>query len=115
MTRSKNLVFALVMPVFLLACSSNEKIAADAIGYNRVVEKAANSQVLYNILRARDRKPMHFTSLSQLRGSYTVSSTGALSLQVPFGGDAINNFPLTPSLSVQGMELPLFDRTRWRG
>ena len=53
------------------ACSFDEGIAERAVKYSKTVEEANNSLLLLNILRARDRRPMHFTAISQVRGSLT--------------------------------------------
>ncbi len=52
--------------------------------YNMVVEKAQNSMILMNIVRASKRSPMYFTNFKQLRGSMNYS-IGTGSLTVPFG------------------------------
>lgn len=53
--------------------------------YNHAVEKAKNEMFLLNVVRASERRPMHFTYISGLRGNIqTVVSSG--SLPIPFGG-----------------------------
>lgn len=91
------------------ACAMGGKISDHAVEYNKSVEEASNAQLILNILRAADRRPMHFTAISQIRGSLTLSSTGSLSITIPFGGDAASVFPLTPSISVTEKSSPSFD------
>ncbi|MDB5415832.1 MAG: hypothetical protein JWR10_4167 [Rubritepida sp.] len=45
-----------------------ETIAEHAIAYNDTVERATDTQMLMNILRARDQAPMHFTTIGSIRG-----------------------------------------------
>ncbi len=103
------LLSAALLCAVLAACSFDGRIADHAVKYNKTVEEANNSLLLLNILRARDRRPMHFTAISQLRGSLSQSSTGSLGLQIPLGGDASNTFPLTPSLSFSQSTSPGFE------
>lgn len=103
------LLSAALLCAALAACSFDERIADHAVKYNKTVEEANNSLLLLNILRARDRRPMHFTAISQVRGSLTQSSSGSIGLTIPFGGDASNTFPLTPSLSLSQSTSPSFD------
>ena len=99
------------MAIILTSCSFGGRFAYDAIDYNKAVEKAANAQILLNALRARDRKPMHFSTISQLRGGHTISSTGGLSFSIPFGalGDAASAYTVSPSVSLTRSTSPSFD------
>ncbi len=103
------LLSAALLCAALAACSFDERIADHAVDYNKTVEEARNSLLLLNILRARDRGPMTFTAISQVRGSFTLSSSGSIGLTIPFGGDASSTFPLSPSLSLSQSASPSFD------
>jgi len=103
------LLSAALLCAALAACAFDERIADHAVKYNKTVEETNNSLLLLNILRAKDRSPMHFTAFSQLRGKLTLKSTGSLGLQIPFGGDAGNTFPLTPKLELSQTSSPSFD------
>ena len=61
-----------------------------AVGYNRSVEKAANSLLLLNSLRARDGRPMYFTRIEQISGQQSLFSTGEITL--PWGGSIGSDF-----------------------
>ncbi len=102
------LLNAVIICAGLAACSFNERIADHAIDYNKTVEEAHNSLLLLNILRAKDRGPMHFTAISQVRGKLTLKSTGSLGLKIPFG-EPSNVFPLTPSIELSQTSSPSFD------
>ena len=98
-----------LLAIFLGSCSFGGRFADDAIDFNKTVEKATNAQILLNALRAKDRKPMHFSTFSQLRGGHTISSTGGLSFSLPFGPDAANAYTVSPSLNVTRSTSPTFD------
>ena len=108
-TRIISLMASLVCAGALSACNASHSMTSDSLEYNRAVEKFSNSQILLNVLRAKDRRRMVFTAFSLIRGAYSRSATGNLSLQIPFGGDASNIFPLTPSISVANSVNPSFD------
>ena len=99
-----------VLSCFLLGgCASDQSISKTAIDYNRSVERESNAQILLNILRSRDRSPMHFTSISQVRGNYKVTTTSTLGVEIPVGGDAESLFPISPTLQLQEASNPTFD------
>ncbi len=98
-----------LLAIFLGSCSFGGRFAYDAIDFNKTVEKAANAQILLNALRASDRKPMHFSTISQLRGGHNISSTGGLSFSIPFGADAASAYTVSPSLSLTRSTSPSFD------
>ena len=91
------------------SCSFGEKIGKHSVDYNKSVETAHNAQILLNILRARDRRPMHFTAISQVRGRFTLSTSGNVAIRIPFGGNAPAEFPLTPSFTISESTSPSFD------
>lgn len=56
-----------------------------AIEHNDFVALTTNRQTVLNILRAREREPMHFTSFSNVAGK--VQGTGQLGWNTAIGGD----------------------------
>ena len=56
-----------------------------AIEHNDFVALTTNRQTVLNILRAREREPMHFTSFSNIAGK--VQGTGQIGLNTAIGGD----------------------------
>lgn len=103
------LLSAALLCAALAACSYNERIADHAVDYNKTVEEMNNSLLLLNILRAKDRQPMHFTALTQVLGRLTLKSTGSLGLRIPFGGPSAGNiFPLTPEFELSETSSPSF-------
>ncbi|MCX5848578.1 MAG: hypothetical protein NTW65_03935 [Deltaproteobacteria bacterium] len=95
---------SVIIIIFLLsgcAMSQKARLADSSTDYNLVVEKAQNEMLLLNIVRASKRHPMHFTALTQVRGSLEYNfQTGGIS--IPFGkiGDGLNgSYSVAPSIS----------------
>jgi hypothetical protein len=59
----------------------SDRVADDAGRFNEAYAQAVNSQILLNVLRARDRFPRHYTGMSGINDAptVTVTTTGALS------------------------------------
>ncbi len=95
----------LLLVLLLAGCAFQVRIAEDGVAYNKTVERMQNELLLLNILRAKDRKPMHFTALSLIRGNLRGSfdSRGTF----PFGGDASDMF--TSSAAASYTSNPSFD------
>ena len=100
-------MLAALMAVLTLAGCAQLEIADRAVAYNKAVEDASNRILVLNIIRANKRYPRHFTDFTQLSGNVPLSGTFAL--QIPFGGDASNTFPLTPRLELSQTSSPSFD------
>ena len=66
----------------LSACSLSDSVAGNSIDYDRALEDVGNAMVVSNILRARDGAPLHFTDLSQIRGSLQLQMQGQLSAPI---------------------------------
>jgi hypothetical protein len=93
---------AVALPAALLAgCSLSGDIARHSVEYNTTVERATDGVLLLNVLRARDRVPLHFSAIGAIHGS--------LSLSVGIGydlSDAANN---GAHPAVLGSTSPSFD------
>lgn len=64
-------------------------VGEDTVGYSIAYARAANNQILLNILQARDRLPMHYLSVSGIADAPTASNTvGASLLPLPLGNPA---------------------------
>ena len=86
---ARGLVTAVCMLVGA-SCSFHHNVAWDAIDYNRSMADAANGVVLLNVLRAKDREPMHFSHLSKISG------------KIGYGLSTQLNFPFGQNLSSLG-------------
>src|SRR5262245_14698426 len=69
------LVLALVLSIMSSGCLS-PVIKSDAIDFGGVIEDTTNRLLVTNLLRARDKAPLHFADIPQLRES--VEQTFAL-------------------------------------
>jgi hypothetical protein len=75
-------------------CAFRPQVSGMAVEYNEFVAEATNRQTVINILRARSREPLHFTSFSKVLGTARVEGTAGLDLaangnggeQLPGGG-----------------------------
>lgn len=68
-------------------CAFPGRLHDMAVNYNEAVASAADSVTFLNIMRARDGRPMHFTSISKLSGSITADASTSLSSGV--GGETV--------------------------
>jgi hypothetical protein len=77
-----------LLSIALLAsgCAFQRQTTGMAVDYNEFVAQTTNRQTLLNILRAREREPMHFTSFSRVLG--TMKAGGTLGLGAALNGDA---------------------------
>ena len=98
-------MIAIAILAALSGCSFSERISRDAVSYNVTVEDMQNRLLLLNVLRAMKRRPMYFTSLTQIRGS--LRGTVGTGSDLPTGGDAMNIFKFTPNTAVTSN--PTFD------
>lgn len=97
-----------VAALSLNACAFNERIADHAVEYNKTFEDSANEIILLNVLRARDRKPMHFSRFSTIRGAFSLSGSSSISGNFPVGLNS-TTFNLSPNLSVSPSTSPSFE------
>ncbi len=97
----------LVLTAALCGCSAAPIIGFHAADYRETEPSAGNSQLLLNILRAKDDLPIHFADLAIIHGSIqlTASSTATL----PFANLTGSTTPssLGPTLGAQTQ--PTFD------
>lgn len=77
-------VLALGLTVCLCGCGlSSSLIKSDAVSYDDVIEDITNKLLLLNILRARDKAPLHFDDIPIIHES--IQQTASLLVTVPFG------------------------------
>jgi hypothetical protein len=81
-------VSALLLGSTLLVggCAFRTHATGLAVDYNDFVAETTNKQTVLNILRAREREPMHFTSFSEVFGQ--IRGQGSASLSGAFNGDS---------------------------
>jgi hypothetical protein len=94
----------------LASCSTPTALSNRAVDFNKTVAQATDSQLLLNIVRAAQRNPTHYSSITQVRDSRTVSGSGQVAAQFPFGpNNALLSNTVAPTLAASGSLTPSFD------
>lgn len=71
-------------------CAFRSQVSGMAVEYNEFVAEATNRQTVINILRARGREPLHFTSFSKILGTARIEGTANLDIAANGnGGDQL--------------------------
>lgn len=85
MSRLTRLTLIAPLCLTLAGCSFGPRLQGVAVNHNEMVANAANQVTFLNILRARAREPLHFTSISKLNGSATAGgkATGNVAARGP--------------------------------
>lgn len=78
-------VLQIIAASLLSGCAFKRQAAGMAVDYNDFVAQTTNRQTVLNVLRAREREPMHFTSFSEVFGQ--VRGTGSASVGGAWNGD----------------------------
>ena len=65
------LALLVAMPL-LAACSLSETIGQHSVAYNSTVEAATDAVLVMNVLRARDRAPLHFSTIGAIHGAFNL-------------------------------------------
>jgi hypothetical protein len=71
--------------LLMSGCAFRRQAAGMAIEHNDFVAQTTNRQTVLNILRAREREPMHFTSFANVSGK--VQGQGQIGLNTALNGD----------------------------
>ena len=66
------LLALLLASAALAACSLSGTIGQHSIAYNGSMEAATDTVLVTNILRARDRAPLHFSTLGSIHGAFNL-------------------------------------------
>ena len=106
---ARRLACVLTAGLLAASCSLANRISDDSVDYNLALENAANRSILSNVLRAKDRKRLHFTALSQIRGQLKFQAETSTSATIPFGGGSDDKYVLSPSAGVTYSTSPSFD------
>jgi hypothetical protein len=91
------LVLTLAGTALLSGCASLRNTDQVAVDYNRTFASAQNKSLLLNILRASEREPLQFSTISNVSGA--VRNSGGIELQLTdvLGGGKLG---VTPKLSI---------------
>jgi hypothetical protein len=93
----------------LAGCTTASVLSNQAVNFNDATARAADAQLLLNIVRAAYRNPTRYTAISQLRDVRVTEGTFQASAQIPIGPDAARLFTLTPNAGYKANNSPSFD------
>lgn len=79
-------VSLIAIAALLTGCTAQSYLHGVAVNHNELVADTTDELTLLNIIRAKERFPMHFTSLQSLRGSATISGDLRLGASIPTAG-----------------------------
>ena len=92
----------------LTGCAFGPQLRRVAVNHNELVANSSNELILLNILRARDREPLHFTSVSKLLGDASIQATAGTNVAIRGGTDTTKTNALgelVDTSSVAGTEV----------
>lgn len=109
--RSRAILAAMVVVLLCTGCAFRRHVAGMAIEHNDFVAQTTNRQTVLNILRAREREPMHFTSFASVSGKAQGTARVGFNTSV-FAGDpeTVTNSTVTKT----GTEGALIDTSTTR-
>ena len=86
-------VLAIGLTVFVSGCGfSSAVIRSEALDFGEVIEDTTNKLLVLNVLRARDKAPLHFADIPVIRESITQStSLSATRVSGPLTGTTLRN------------------------
>jgi hypothetical protein len=99
------LVIATCLP--LMSCFHLNHFASEATDFNGQVAAAQDQTLLLNVIRAANRFPMHFTELSTLSGTGTLTAGGTLTVPFATLNGGMGTFSAAPTAMVT--ETPTFN------
>lgn len=77
-------ILILAMLITLDACSiPNAAVRSQVVSYDDAIEDITNKLLVLNILRAKDKAPLHFDEIPSIHE--TIQATASLSATYPFG------------------------------
>lgn len=99
-------IAAVVLVAVLGGCSASQLIGLHTADYRDTTAAAGDSQLLLNILRAKDNQPIHFYDLSLIHGSIQLGAGATASIAYQLNG-SLTPDTISPALSAQ--TAPTFD------
>src|ERR1700704_5131027 len=74
-----HVIVAFVFCICLTSCGFTSFVMkSDAIAFDDIIEDATNKQLVLNLLRARDKAPLHFADIPVIRESMQQSASFSL-------------------------------------
>lgn len=93
--RSRLLCLVAVLPI--VAGCTKSQVGSGAFGYNVNLGQAIERIAFLNVMRAAQRRPLHFSSVGNLTS--VREAGGSLELTIPFGRNTTNPFSAKPTIS----------------
>lgn len=109
----KLLLMTTICAVSLSGCAFRTQTVGMAVDHNEFVAQATNRQTVLNILRASHREPMHFTRLSQVRGTMRLESNLGLSTVIGGGSGSIATTNDGMGVTTQSVDTDSFGATNY--
>ena len=102
-------LFVWAFLTFLGGCSLSGPLTGSSLDYNQALEVVTDNMLATNVLLARDRAPLHFTDLSQIRGSLQLQAQ--VQATEPFGSEYTSTSRSRAMLTglLAGASNPTFD------
>jgi len=105
-------ILALGLSMLLCGCVSPAIIKSDSLAFGEVIEDTTNKLLVVNVLRARDKAPLHFADIPVIRESMQQSaSLGIVEVAGPVAGttqrntrSGILNFQMSPSFELTHLQ-----------
>ena len=92
MRRATRCIGALGLAAALSGCITSGEIKSDTMSFDDVIEDTTNKLLLLNVLRARDKAPLHFADIPVIRESMQESLTlGGTRVYGPVPGTTLRN------------------------
>lgn len=93
----KALILFLLSCLTLFGCVSAKRVTVSAVDYNRAVANSNDKILLLNIIRAAKSRPLHFSRIGKINGTY--QSAVENELDAPFGRNTTSSFTLIPTVT----------------
>ena len=109
----KTRVAAALLVVCLVACTSTVPLDHAVVSYDVTTAESVEKQLLLNIARARNNRPIHFTQVSSITATYRLAANAGVGpaitggrggLVVPLLGTATESSPTISIAPMQGDE-----------
>lgn len=95
--------------VLLSGCAFQKRVHNIAIDYNEAVASTSNELTFLNIVRAKEEHPLHFTTISAMRGGVSMTLAGELAVGIRGQGltsDFDDEGAPTKTQTTRGVETP---------
>lgn len=92
-------IVALATLALASGCAFPAQVHRVAIDYNQIIASTSNELTFLNIVRARERHPLHFTSISAMRGDITAQASIGAGVGINEAGPESGNAATSAGIS----------------